>query len=255
MLAGILIIAIVVLLGVLSHRRSRLENRIYRHIPLNDWLTILLLPVALYIGWFFVVKNILERPRIILIPLDDFDILAFTILFMVYGFVGNSLHFTGKILWRYLLPKKSSMAYKINEMFHGRLSHYLVFLNSMFIIFLLSVLEINHPVFAGVTSRYLALVALMGIIMGVSGTKAVFYTNEWFGGYHKPIFFIVSLLLIIILMMIKVFKLNFTFYPVNLFVASMGASFVATFVMRQLFIFSHLNNKRRLRFLAKILSA
>lgn len=255
MLTGILIIAVVGLLGVLSHRKSRLENKIYKHVPLNDWLNMLAFPIILYIGWFFVVKNILDRPKVILLPLDDFDILALTILFMVYGFVGNAIHFTGKILWRYLHQDKHVMAYKVNEIFHGRLSHYLIFLNGLFILFMLPILEINHPNIYPLSSLYLYLIVLTGIIIGISTCKSVFYTNEWFGGYNRPLFYITSFLLIINLSLIKTFSLKFSLYPVNLFILTTFVSEVCTYLMRQLFIFARLGSRRKLRFLAKILSA
>lgn len=254
MLTGIIIIATIGLLTALSHRRSRLENKIYKNVPLSEWLIVLVFPIILYLGWFSVVKNIVDRPKIAVIPFDDFDILTITILFMVYGFVGNSIHFTGKILWRYLASHKNLMAYKVNEMFHGRLSHYLVYLNGLFIIFLLYILEINHPVMSGVTSKYLFYAATAGVIFGISASKSVFYSNEWFGGYNKPLFIIVSILLSVMIMVSKILRLNYSLYPVNLFVTSMGVSFIAAFVMRQLFIFARLGGKRRLRFLAKILS-
>lgn len=257
MLTGILIIAIVGILGVLSHRRSRLENRIYRNVPLPEWLTVLVLPIALYLGWFVMVKNIIRRPAVEKFPLDDFDILAITILFMIYGFVGNGIHFTGKILWRYLKSEKHYLAYKVNEMFHGKLSHYLVYLNCMFIIFLLSIIEINHPVstYTYLTRGYLRLSALSGILFGYAASRSIFYTNEWFGGYNKPLFVISSALLMFILGINRLYGMNYSYYPVNLFVVSMGATFVSSFVLRQLMIFARLGQKRRLRFLAKIFSA
>lgn len=254
MLTAILITAIILLLGVLSHRRSRLENRIYKNVPLNDWLTVLILPVVLYICWFYMVKNILSRPNIGILPLEDIDILAITILFMIYGFVGNSMHFTGKILWRYLQSQRHSIAYKINEMFHGKLSHYLVYLSLILILFTLSILEINHPVVSGVTNLYLLFIALGGLIFGVAYSKAIYYTNEWFGGYNKPLFFVVSVLLIILVIVRGYFQLRFAYYPVYLLTLVMGGSFISTFILRQLFIFTRLGSKRRLRFLAKILS-
>lgn len=254
MFTGILILAVVGLLGVLSHRRSRLENKIYRHVPLSDWLMVFILPIAIYIGWFFVVKNIISRPTIDKFPLEDFDILAITILFMIYSFVGNGIHFTGKILWRYLSHDRYSMAYKINEMFHGKLSHYLVYLNGMFIIFLLSIFEINHPVPTFVTTNYLKLTVIVGIVFGYAGSRSVFYTNEWFGGYNKPLFFITSILLLITLAVERFYSMNYLFYPVNLFVVAMNGSFVSSFVVRQLIIFSKLGSRRRFRFLSKVFS-
>lgn len=254
MLTGFIIITIVGFLGVLTHRRSRLEHKIYKNVPLADWLVVLVLPVSFYLGWFFVVQNILDRPKIMIFPLDDFDLLAITILFMIYGFVGNAIHFTGKILWRYLKSSPKTMVYKVNEMFHGKLSHYLVFLNSIAITFLLAITEFNHPIQTGVTSAYLRWVVLIGIVFGISGSKAIFYSNEWFGGYNKPLFFVVATLITMLLLFYKGLNLKYTFYPVNLFVTAMGVSFLFAFIFRQFFVFAKLGQRRRLRFLAKFLS-
>lgn len=255
MLTGILLILIVALIGVLSHRRSRLENKIYRNVPLADWLYLLILPIIFYLGWFFVAKNILERPPQGFFPLDDFDVLAITILFVIFGFMGNGMHFTSKILWRYLQKQNKSMVYKVNEMFHGKLSHYLIYLNGLCILFLLPILEINHPVPVDVTGRYLLLSAITGVILGYTCSKAIFYTNEWFGGYNKPLFFVTSVLLILIFGLNRLYSMNYSFYPVNFFVIFMGTSFNCAFIVRQLIIFSKLGTKRRFRFLAKIFSA
>lgn len=255
MLTGILILTIVGLLAVLSHRRTRLENKIYKNVPLVDWLNFSAYPIALYIGWFIVVKNIISRPYADIFPLGDFDILAVTILFMVYGFVGNSIHFTGKILWRYLVREKHGIAYRVNEMFHGRFSHYLIYLNVMFIIFLLAMLEVNHPLPAFVTNNYLKLIAFGGIAFGYLGSKTVFYSNEWFGGYNKPLFFIMTIFAALLLLINRFYNMNYSYYPVNFFTVTMCTSFLSAFIIRQFIIFSRLNSRRRFRFLAKIFSA
>lgn len=254
MLTGILIIAIVTLLAALSHRRSRLESKIYKNVPLADWLTVLIFPILLYIGWVSLVKNILARPYLVIIPFDDIDILAITILCMVYGFVGNAIHFTSKILWRYLVLQKNTMAYRVNEMFHGKLSHYLTYLNAIFIVFLLPVLEINHPLEIPAQSQILKLIMAAALIIGISASKSVFYTNEWFGGYNKPLFFIVSVFTFALSLIFRSFRLDFSYYPVGLFVFALYLSIIVTFLTRQMFIFTRLGNKRKLRFVAKILS-
>lgn len=255
MLTGVLIIAFVGLLGVLTHRRSRFEEQIYKNVPLSDWMVILIAPVFVYIGWVMVVKNILERPILPIIPFDDFDILAITILFMVYGFVGNALHFTSKVLWRYLRHQKNSMAYRVNEMFHGRLSHYLTYLNATFIIFLLLVLEINHPVTAAISFSVKIMIIIAGIVFGLSSARVVFMTNEWFGGYNKPIFFLFLGLSWIDAILMKGFNLNFSDYPISWFVTVGFFTTVISFVVRQFLIFSRLNSKKRLRYLSRIFSA
>ena len=253
MFTGLLIIAIAGFLGVLSHRRSRLENKIYKNVPLDDWLMAFALPISLYIGWFFVVKNIISRPLIEIFPLSDFDIFALTILFMVYGFVGNGIHFTGKILWRHMKNHQHTMAYKINEIFHGKLSHYLIYLNGIFIFFLMAVLELNHPLGWDI-SDFLGIIAILGIIFGYSASRAIFYTNEWFGGYNKPLFSISTIIIGVLIGLDIYYHLDYSSYPVYLFVTSMIISFASSFVLRQFFIFIKLGNKRRLRFVAKMFS-
>lgn len=254
MLTGLLIIAIVGLLGVLTHRRSRFEERVLKHVPLTEWIVVLIAPLLIYIGWAVVVNNIIDRPRMRIIPFDDFNILAVTVLFMVYGFVGNSMHFTSKVLWRYLKNQKKSMAYRVNEMFHGRLSHYLTFLNTLFILFLLSIIEINHPVLGGVTKLYLAVAAICGIGFGIAGVKTIFYPAQWFGGYNKPLFFVYSVLFGIQFSLFKILRLSFFSYPVSAFVAYAFMTGIVAFITQQFGILSRLDAKRRIKYLVRIIS-
>lgn len=254
MLTGFYIIVFVVLLAVLSHRRTRLEGKILKNVALYDWLLVLVFPVLVYVGWIFIVRNIVERPRIQILPFDDLDILGVSIIFMVYGMVGNAIHFTAKILSRYL-TKQHKMAYQLNEMFHGKLSHYLVFLNALFIFFLLPVLEVNHPISSNLTRNYITLIVIAGFLVGIFSSKGIFFTNEWFGGYNKPLFFVTGALLSILILFFKVNDLKAVDYPIYVFILAIFLSFISTFILRQLFIFTRLGKKRRWRFLAKALSA
>lgn len=255
MIGSIIIIAVLGLLGVSLHRRTRLEEKVFKNIPLSEWLTVLIFPLAFYICWVIMVRNIINRPVVPLIPLDDFDILAITIFFMVYASVGNAIHFTGKILWRYLSRDSQTIAYKINEMFHGKLSHYIIYFDVLIIFFLLPILEINHPLVAPLPSKYIVPIILAGIILGVSLTKAIFYTNEWFGGHNKPLFFISFILLALLVGLSKALALEYEYYPMKLFMTAALAAIGTSFIVRQMLIYTRLNKKARLRFLAKILSA
>lgn len=255
MTIGLIIIALVGLFAVLSHRRTRFEERVFKNVPLNDWLTILGVPLPMYIGWALVIKNILARPNINLIPVDDFDFLAMTIIFLVYAFTGNTLHFTAKIIWRYLPEPKNSMVYKVNEMFHNKLSHYLVYVNFMIILFLSSVIELNHPLIDGGLEMGMALIlGSAAIIFGFSAAKAIFYTNQWFGGYNRPLSLVGMILAGVLVIMLKTFNLSLAYYPMGYFTVVSFSAFLGAFIFRQIFIFTRLNNKRKLRFMAKLLS-
>ena len=254
MLTGIFIIVIVGLLGILSHRKSRLEEKIIKNVPLDDWLNILGYPLGLYIGWYMIIRNIVGRPYISLSFYDDIDVLAVNSLFLVYGFVGNAMHFNAKVLWRYLRKDKRSTVYRINEMFHNKLSHYLIFLNALFIIFMLPVLEINHPADTSLRSSYIGLLLLGGIGVGYAASKMVFYTNEWFGGYNKPLFIVSLVFLTMLTAVFRVTRYPLDHYPVSIFVVAILGSIIITFIIRQFFIFARLGSKRRLRFMARMLS-
>jgi len=254
MITGVGIIALVILLGVLSHRQSRFEERILKNVPLSDWFVGIIVPVLLYLGWFIIIRNISGRPSVDIFPLDDIDVLVLTILFIVYGFVGNGMHFTSKIIGRYLKAGKHDKVYKVTEMFHGKFSHYLTHLNGLFIGFMLAIFEINHPLVYPLSRNYLLAIVTLGVILGLSAKRSVFYTNEWFGGFNKPIFYVASLLDVVLFIILKIFNMKIVFYSVYFFITVTFTSFIGTFVFRQIYIFMRLSEKRKLGFLAKIFS-
>lgn len=254
MLAAIIAIAIIGFVGVVSHRRTRLEAKIIKDVPLVDWLTLIIFPILLFFCWVVIVRNVINRPGISLLPLDDLEILTATIFFMIYAFVGNAIHFTSKTLWRYLGEYKDSLAFKVNEMFHGKFSHYLVYSSSAIVIFLLPILEINHPLPALVTGLYLRALILAGIVFGACALKAALYTDEWFGGHTTPGFLLISLLLVALLSLFQILNLKLSSYPVSIFIFSVFISMVVTFLFREVFVLVGLNKKKSLKRIAKILS-
>lgn len=254
MITGILLVAIISFIAVISYKRPRLEHRIIKNIPLIDWMNILIIPLFIYIGLTLMARHILSRDRTIILDFDDFTLVSFGIFFLAYAFVGNSIHFVSKVLSRYIPPQKQSLVYRINEIFHGKLSHYLIFLSSFMVVFILALLEINYPLPFSMHGGTEGVVFLSGLLLGISATKAVFYTSSWFGGYNKPLFFLVGFLLFILVGLFRIFDLHLLFYPIAFFVVTMFSGFIGTFVMRQVLIFLRLGKKRRLQFLAKILS-
>lgn len=254
MLTGILIVAVVGLLAVLSYRVNRLEEKVLKNVPMVDWLQLLIFPVLFYIGWVWIVKNILAQPATFLFPLDDLDILAITIIFMVYSFVGNAMHFNAKILSRYLKGHEHTMVYRVNEMFHDKLSHYIVFMSSLFIIFLLFVLEINHPAAAPLAASYLRIVTLAGIVFGASAFRGIlYYGGEYFGNRIKPLSLVALLLFAALLLFIHIFRIKFSFYPVTLFVACVFVSVILALILRHILVLLRLDEKRRLKLLLRFL--
>lgn len=252
MITGLLIISIVSLVAVLSYKRPRLEKRVFKNIPMLDWLNILGFPPMIYIGLVFVVDNILKRTRVVILDFDDFTIINVGVLFMILAFVGQSIHFVSKVISRYLPANKHTLEYQVNEIFHGKLSHYMVMIFSLLTLFMVDLLELNHPQFSPVVRRNEWLIVTAGIILGVSATRTVIFSAGWLGGYFRPVFTLVFLIFIILFSIIRINILDISYYPINLFSVCTYLTVLIVFIVRQIFIFSKLSEKRRLKFITKL---
>lgn len=255
MLTGILLISLISFIAIVSYRRPRLEQRVIKRIPVIDWLNILVFPLVFYAGMVFIVRSIFARPRISILDFDDSLIIGVGVFFVIYAFVGLSVHFVSKVLSRYIRSDSRSRIFTINEIFHGKLSHYITFVSSWMVGFSMALLEINYPLADKISSGMVILIGLSAIMGGYSATKTVFYTSSWYGGYNKPLFLITALLLYVLIVIYRANRLILFSYPINIFVAILYATIICTFILRQFLIFSKLSKKRRLQFLTKILSA
>lgn len=253
MFKGIFLIALVALFAVVSHRRGRLEEKILKRVPLSDWLIIFVFPLLFYLGWYLILRNVLVRPRLDLFPVADIDLMAIAMFFWAATFVGNSIHFTGKIMWRYLKDDKRALSYKVNEMFHGRLGHYLIYFNCLFVAFMLPMIEINHPLSRPISTYPFFGIVIAAMMIGLSSTKSIFYTSQWFGGYNKPLFFLVFTLTLLLYGFGKMYELDYGYYPLTIFVTSVFLTIILTYFLRFCIVLLSLREKRRLQFLVRFM--
>ena len=255
MLTGILIISLVIFIAVVSYRSPKLERKVIKNIPVIDWFIIFVFPIAFYFGLTMIIKNIMIRPRVDILDFEDVQILSIGGLFLIYSFVGLSVHFVGKVLSRYIRRSNNSKIYLINEIFHGKLSHYVVYVCTYLLVFTLALLEINYPLVEGLNRSLITIVLLAGILAGVSATKGIFYTNAWFGGYNRSLFLVTLAILTVLISIYRADGLKLVYYPINIFLVAMLFAIIFTFLFRQLLIFSKLSKKRRLQFISRLLSA
>ncbi|OGG08406.1 hypothetical protein A3D05_04400 [Candidatus Gottesmanbacteria bacterium RIFCSPHIGHO2_02_FULL_40_24] len=254
MLTGILLISLVSFIAVVSYRRPKLEQRVIKNIPVVDWLNIFVFPIIFYFGLTMIVKNIMIRPRINILDFEDVQLLGVGALFLIYAFVGMSVHFVGKVLSRYIRRNTQSKIYYINEIFHGKLSHYITFVCVYMVLFTLALLEINYPMTDKLTQFSILFIIMAGTLGGFSATKMIFYTNTWFGGYNKPLFLITLAMLLVLTGIYRSDNLKLAYYPLNILVSMVFTGIIGTFIARQFMVFSRLSKKRRLQFLSRILS-
>lgn len=251
MFLGLLIAAVAGIFAVLTHRSSRLEHKVYKHVPLVEWLNLLVYPTLLYAGWMVVIINIFSRPKYGNFPIDGFLLIALIFFSIIYGFIGTALHFTGKILWHYLKSQPKAIAFRVNEMFHGRLSHYLTYINTMAVLFMTPLLEINHPLTHPLTLTNQTVLMIIAVVCGAAFCRAIFFTNEWFGGYNRPLSFLGLMFLGVLFSIQQFYDVSYNTRPLFFFSTVLFACFVTTFVLRQLFIFARLGNRHKLRYISR----
>lgn len=254
MLTGILIISLAIFMAVVSYRRRKLEERVIKQIPIIDWLLMFVFPILFYIGLVLIIKGMLHRPRVNILDFEDIFLIGVGTIFMIYAIVGISLHFVSKVLSRYIRKDKNSKVYQINEIFHGKLSHYLTYACAYMVTFTLALLEINYPNSSKLSFSATVLMFGTGAIAGFSAFKAIFWTNTWMGGYNKPFFIITLVFLIILRSIYKSYDLNMGVYPMNMFICSLFTTVITIYVSRQVLIYSKLSKKKRMRFLSRLLS-
>jgi hypothetical protein len=99
------------------------------------------------------------------------------------------------------------------------------------------ILELNHPLGWDI-SDFLGIIAILELF-GYSASGQ-YFTNEWFGGYIKPLF---DLTIISVLIGLGIYY-HLIVHPIGIFIYNiMIVSFASSFVLRQFFIFIKLGNK------------
>jgi hypothetical protein len=240
MILGMIVFFIVIGFGVLTHGTPRFEQKIYKHIPLYDWLLITLFPIGCYIATALFVRTIMLRNTMPILPFGDVEILIAGVLIVVYAVSGNSIHFTSKVLWRYLDKDLQKTAYEVNELFHGKFSHLLTFVGVLLILFCISLLEMNHPVLEPINESTRKGIVFMSIFTGVFVAKMVVKSrsNDLSWRINRPLFAVGFLVGVLHLYIVYILNLDLYFYPFNLYTLLFLSTFITGFLLRKLYFFS-----------------
>jgi len=249
MITGLILLAIVAGIAAFSYRQSRLEQRLIKDVALIDWINLFILPILGYLVCVFLTANILSRPGVRFVRINDFILVSVGILFLVYAYVGNSIHFVSKVLYRHM--KITNPVFRINELFHGKLSHYVTTVCIFLTLFVLALLELNHPLQKGFQNVPFLIDALAGIVMGISVSRIIFYTVE-LRDNKSMLLFCFAMFIALISLLIG-FSLPISSYPITAsLVVSMG-TFIILFCLRRIIIRFRWTKKRSLRLLTKIM--
>jgi len=251
MTVAFIILALTVFFGVFVYRRPNFEKRLLKQIPIVDWINLLVLPTIVYLALATIVISILSRYKINILEVDDETLFSLLILAAMFAFIGNTVHFCGKVLSRYIPINKNDIIYQVNEVFHDKLSHYLSFMGVLVTIFLIGILEINHPSQVIMSSVQFSTMIIVGMISGGAATKAVLI---WTHSQYRPISWLNFLLLCLQLFIFGSYDLTFRYYQYNVFLLSYMTTMAVMFSIRTIMIITRLHGKRRMRFIAKLVS-
>lgn len=251
MLVGLLLLALIAFIGAFGYKQSRLEQRVIKNISLVDWINILLVPLFGYVGAVLVVTNILSRPNADIFGLNDIGLFIVGMPFFIYAFVGNSIHVVSKAISRHMKENPRSLSYRVTELFHGKFSHYISWVCLFLAFFVIVLLEINHPLTSALSTDVTWVIAFAAILVGVSMARTFFYTSDYWGG-NRSMYIFIGALFIAVSGLFSSFHLSYSYYPTGLFLAMMVGTMLILFILRRVFVVFRLTQKRRLRFLVRL---
>ena len=251
MTLGILIIAISLILSVWLYRKTQLEKKIIKEIPLVDWFNLIVFPIIIYIGLTITIFNIISRERINIIPTNDSLMMAMIVFLLLTSYVGNAIHFVAKVLHRYAHPLfRLTQFYKVNELFHTRLSHSTIFYSGLLLLFSIGLFEINYPLSSELNLFQEGVAFLSGIGLGVASVKSLrIYANY---DVDKDDYYFRLIIVSLILLVLHVFTFNIinrkiSEYQFNLFLRSYLGTIAFIYALRIIIEKFNLDKSRRMR--------
>jgi hypothetical protein len=253
MFTGIFLFVIALFIGIFSYQRPLIHKRSYKKIPLPYWLNMFVLPAIVICGIATIVASIMKNQRIELIGTNEYYLVSVIVIFVVYAFIGNSLHTVGKILSIYIPHDKSSALYQINRIFWDKLGHYLTFLCSICVLIGISFLEINYPSDISLTKTQLYFITIIGISFGVCTMRVLQLSSyQTTAKYYKNSIIVFSSLFALQLLIITKLNMNLRHYYFNLFMLSFLASTNLAFMLRYILKITKLNRLAKNKYFKKL---
>lgn len=146
--------------------------------------------------------DILARPQVATTLIPQNVLFALFVVSVVMAAMGVAIHSAATSV--YLAFKENfeteGEAFHTNEIFHGSLSHNLLFIGTILSVFFLSLLEVYHPVSKGINIDYLI---SLGILLGLIQAIGVLWSGRIDVGYSLGSSFICSLFLLSVLRGVK----------------------------------------------------
>jgi hypothetical protein len=247
---GIVLLSFAAFIGSFCYKKPFFERKIIKNIPLIHWINLMIIPIFFYLGLAVVVRNILVRDRVTIVDIDDFYLISVLLIFLIYTFVGMSLHFVGKVLSLYIKPDHDSLAYQVNSVFHKKFSHYLSFICSMITLFGIAIIEINYPAITSLNKFQGSALALSGALFGIAGVHAIHNALE---NYYRTLTYFCFVLLFTLSYFVSLYQINIQYHPYIVFMISFYSSVISMFIARQLVISTRLHNRKKARIVNKFL--
>jgi predicted acetyltransferase len=251
MSTGLILIAVALFIAVFVYRKPNLERKLLKQIPLTYWINLVVVPALLYLGLAIIVGSILSRERVEIMAQNDFFLLVTITFTMMGAYVGHAIHSVAKVLWHYLVFDKNHAAYKVNEFFHGKFSHYLIFTSSLLTLLGIALLEVNYPMAKPLNKAQMIVIISGAIIFGASSIKGFRKSKE---DYYRKLTYVCTITFVIDAAVLKYFNISVQHYQFNTFLTAYLASITGIYALRPIIIKTRLDRYRKLRHLLNALS-
>jgi hypothetical protein len=119
--------------------------------------------------------EVIKRPTVQVLPIPETMIFSFYVFAVIFGTIGSGIHSTSTSVYEVFIKERVNNAFYINQIFHGPLSHNMIYLGGVGVLTFISMLEINHPIEVAHTT--LEVNIILGLVLGVLISLGIIWSS------------------------------------------------------------------------------
>jgi hypothetical protein len=235
-------LAVIFIVTAFMYSKRYTSTRRIGGLYLVQFYNLLIATPLIVLALFNIALEIFLRPEVVNIPISSRILYSLFCLALTIGAIGSGIHATSTSVAQSFPIGSRSRAYFTNEVFHGVMSHDMLYLAGIMLTVILTFLEINHPI-----SSYnysLETLISVGILIGICQAMGVVWST------HIGVNLIAAFFGTFIVLYTYNPFINWTEHPLAvIFLVSLGTIFITLGVVGVIYLKSKRLSDRLVRFI------
>jgi len=190
-----------------------------------QFIQIFLTPVVVIPYIYFLRNAIIDNTFVLNISLPKYIGEMLVMGFMYFFVVGLGIHATSVLLLKHMKDLKRHKVWEVNEYFHNKFSHLMIFTSAALVFFSFALIELNYPTSLLTKFEIQSLVVcgiVSGIILGIGSVE---------GSVPKSMGLLIYILSMILGATVIINKIDYHYFPYTIFVEIMFATSILTILL------------------------